>query len=55
VPVNGTAQGLTSDLRNALGSDVTVLAKTGTLNERRDRFKSLAMVVGMPGNMQADA
>jgi hypothetical protein len=25
------------------------------LNERRDRFKSLAMVVGMPGNMQADA
>ncbi|MBR9989415.1 MAG: hypothetical protein KFH98_06635, partial [Gemmatimonadetes bacterium] len=50
VPVSGTASGLSAELREALGADLTVLAKTGTLNERRDRFKSLALVIGMTGS-----
>jgi hypothetical protein len=52
VPVAGTAAGLAADLQRALGSDVAVLAKTGTLNEQRDRFRSLALVVGVAGSPQ---
>ena len=55
VPVSGTAWGLAAELRKAVGNDVTVLAKTGTLNERRDRFKSLALVVGMSGSPGASS
>lgn len=46
VPVSGTAAGLASDVTDDLGEGLTVFAKTGTLNERRDRFRSLALVVG---------
>lgn len=56
VPQTGTAAGLAAELHRALGrDDVRVLAKTGTLNERRDRFKSLALVIGMPAGTQASA
>ncbi|HSK19199.1 MAG TPA: hypothetical protein VK912_08665 [Longimicrobiales bacterium] len=46
VPATGTASGLAADVNDALSRQVTVMAKTGTLNEQRDRFRSLALVVG---------
>jgi hypothetical protein len=46
VPMSGTAAGLAADVSDALGRELTVLAKTGTLNEQRDRFRSLALVLG---------
>jgi hypothetical protein len=56
VPETGTAAGLAADLHRALGrDDLRVLAKTGTLNEQRDRFKSLALVIGIPTGTQATA
>jgi hypothetical protein len=55
VPLTGTAAGVAEHMRRALGSDVAVLAKTGTLNERRDRFKSLALVVGVPASAEPAA
>ena len=55
VPLSGTAAGLAADVGRAGGEGVVVLAKTGTLNERRDRFKSLALVIGMPNAQQASA
>jgi hypothetical protein len=54
VPVTGTAAGVAEDVRSAVGGAVTVLAKTGTLNEQRDRFKSLALVVGLPAGRRAE-
>ncbi|HEX2168501.1 MAG TPA: hypothetical protein VHG09_14800, partial [Longimicrobiales bacterium] len=55
VPMSGTAAGLASDVSDALGREVTVMAKTGTLNERRDRFRSLALVVGQTPLAQGTA
>jgi hypothetical protein len=55
VPLTGTASGVASDVQDAVGSDVVVLAKTGTLNEQRDRFRSLALVIGMPNASQQSA
>src|SRR5690606_34302465 len=46
VHASGTAAGLATELNSALDRNVSVLAKTGTLNEQRDRFRSLALVVG---------
>lgn len=43
------------DIRSAIDGDVAVLAKTGTLNERLDRFKSLALAVGITGGRQPSA
>jgi hypothetical protein len=48
VGATGTATGLLPNVRAATAPSVTVLAKTGTLNEKTGRFKSLALVVGMP-------
>jgi hypothetical protein len=45
----GTAAGLTERLRAALGPNLTVLAKTGTLNEDTDRFRAFAMALGVQG------
>jgi cell division protein FtsI/penicillin-binding protein 2 len=45
---SGTASGLTGRLRTALGPNLTVLAKTGTLNEDADRFRAFAMALGVP-------
>lgn len=50
VAVSGTAAGLAADVNAALGREATVLAKTGTLNEQRDRFRSLALVIGRSGS-----
>lgn len=52
VPLTGTAAGVAEQVRSAAGRNVVVLAKTGTLNERRDRFKSLALVVGVPAGAE---
>jgi hypothetical protein len=48
VGVSGTATGLTARYRAALGPGLSVLAKTGTLNEATDRFKALAFTLGSP-------
>jgi hypothetical protein len=48
VGVSGTSAGLSAQIRAAAHSSVTVLAKTGTLNETSGRFKALAIVVGIP-------
>jgi hypothetical protein len=55
VPTSGTAAGLTEDMTGALGRELTVLAKTGTLNEERDRFRSLALVLGRTDTQAASA
>ena len=55
VPASGTAAGLGAEMNDALDRDVAVLAKTGTLNEQRDRFRSLALVVGQTAAMQSSA
>jgi hypothetical protein len=46
VGTSGTAAGLFANVRAATANDVSLLAKTGTLNEDTGRFKSLALVVG---------
>jgi hypothetical protein len=55
VPATGTAAGLAAQVNDALDRDVTVMAKTGTLNEQRDRFRSLALVVGQTASGQSSA
>jgi hypothetical protein len=48
VPVNGTAAGLAQQLESISGAPITVLAKTGTLNESgpAGHFKTLALAMG---------
>ena len=46
VGVSGTAAGLTDRLQAATHSQVSVLVKTGTLNEVTGRFKALALAMG---------
>lgn len=52
VGVDGTAAGLSQSLGRSLPEEAVVLAKTGTLNEQTDRFKALAIAVGMPATAQ---
>lgn len=57
VPVNGTAAGLAQRLARLAGSPITVLAKTGTLNETgpAGHFKALALAMGPAANASARA
>ena len=57
VPVNGTAAGLAQRLARTAGSPITVLAKTGTLNESgpAGHFKALALAMGPAANANARA
>lgn len=48
VGLDGTAAGLSTVMRGSLPEAAALLAKTGTLNEDTDRFKSLALVLGIP-------
>jgi hypothetical protein len=55
VGVDGTASGLNARMGAALPDGLTLLSKTGTLNEDTDRFKSLALAIGVPTGSQPAA
>lgn len=56
VVVDGTAAGLASRVTAAgLPGTVVVMAKTGMLNEETDRFRALAMGIGVPAGAESNA
>jgi hypothetical protein len=55
VGVDGTARGLAGTFGDALPKGTVLLAKTGTLNERTDRVKVLALAVGDPASAKDSA
>jgi hypothetical protein len=52
---DGTAPGLAATLAVDLPAGIAVLSKTGTLNEETDRFKALALALGVPATAQSSA